>query len=145
MSATRSTTPGARSKTRAPGVEGGRHRFGHGRDIPPTGGHVDRLDGGAGAQGDRQQLGALDHQAPLGPAQAALPQQLTDPSDPLVGERQPGLAQEAASAVVGAFASASSATFTSEANASGAVTARSASTLRSTSTSAACSPAMNRL
>jgi len=42
-------------------------------------------------------------------------------------------------------ASASSAICTSEAKASGAVTARSARTLRSTSTSARCRPAMNRL
>ncbi len=79
------------------------------------------------------------------PPQAALPQQLADPLDPLMRKCQPDLVQEAASAVASVLASASSATFTNDAKASGAVTARSANTLRSTSTSAACRPAMSRL
>ena len=118
---------------------------GHGGVRPALGRHEDRLDRCPGLERHRQQLGALHHQGALGVAQAPLAEELPDPADPMMGEGQTVLAQEPASALAGASASASLATCTSEANASGSVTARSASTLRSTSTSARCSPAMNRL
>jgi len=96
-------------------------------------------------EGDRQQFRALYHQGALGASQTALPQQLPDPPNPMVGRGESGLVQGLASALVRASVSASLATCTNEANASGSVTARSARTLRSTSTSARCSPAMSRL
>ena len=107
--------------------------------------HIDRLDGKAGGQSHRQQLRTFHHQGPLRGAQAPLPEELPDPTDPQMVVGECALAQEAASALEPAPASASLATCTRAANASGSVTARSASTLRSTSTSAWWRPAINRL
>src|SRR5664279_2437421 len=123
VSAIRSMTPGARSNTRAPRV-----------NTRSTTSATAALDRPSGAR----------YTDSTG-APAALAQELADPSDPLVGEGEPVLGQEPASALEWAPASASLATVTSDAKASGSVTARSASTLRSTSTSARWRPAMNRL
>ncbi len=113
--------------------------------VVTAGGHVDRLDRHAGGQRSGQQLDALDDDDTFGPPQAGLAEQRPQALDPLVGGGQAALAQEAASSAARGARSASFATCTRVENASGSVTARSASTLRSTSTPARCSPAMNLL
>ena len=145
MEATRSITPGARSKTRPPAASARRVTSTTAGASAALGGDVDGLDRCAGVERHRQQLRPLDHHDPLGGPQAPLAEELAEPPHPLVGEGQTRVGQEPASAVAGAWPARSLATCTSDANASGSVTARSASTLRSTSTSARCRPAMNRL
>ncbi len=137
--------PGQQIEDPDPRVEGPVDHGGHSLIGPALGGHVDRLDHRSGIQGHRQQFRSLDDQGALRAPKAPLAEELSESADPLVGVGQSDLTQDPVSAPAGAAASASLATWTREAKASGSVTARSASTLRSTSTSARWRPAINRL
>ena len=146
VEATRSITPGARSKTRPPPARTRSVTVDARPARRPLGGDVDGLDVGAGGQRHRQQFRPLDHHDLLGGPQAPpLRRSWRSLRTRWWVKARPDWVRNRPRRSQAAVARASLATCTSEANASGAVTARSARTLRSTSTSARCRPAMKRL
>ena len=153
VSATRSSTPGPRSKTRAPApwrararptTSGSRHGAGASTKTAST--------AAPASSAPARSLTPSTTNAPSDRRDAAPPQQPPQALDPLVpeGERRgqervPGLAPPPGRRGSAVRPGRDVATPTRRAKASGSVTARSARTLRSTSTSASRSPAMSRL
>ena len=149
VSATRSSTPGARSKTRAPRRRASSTTADTSGCEPARSSTNTASTGAPASSALREQLDPFDDEGPFRAAHTAPRQQPPQALDPLVpeGERS-GQERSPASAATGVgapSAKADVATATRREKASGSVTARSASTLRSTSTSAWRSPAMSRL